>query len=265
MIAVTRRDMTTDHLSTSGPGVEGGRSGSPWELSAVALSSALRWGDLSAVQVFESIIGRADAVGGSVNAFSVDLPDRALVVSPTPFNLLGTDRWVANFTFVNWYDSFEGSHPRVFVPDDRPYREWHSMEEINNELLRHPEVEAFIRSKGQHGLAAFVMFDEETETLACQLGLRIIHPRASLRRFIDSKTNTVRLGDQAGVPSVPNVLATVCSWADLRRVAKRAMLGDDLVVQAPYVILGGRPISSRGRPTGRPMVARSRPNPRSRS
>lgn len=73
--------MTTEHPSTSGPGVEDGRSSSPWEFSAVALSSALRRGDLSAVQVLDSIIGRADAVGGSVNAFSVDLRDRALVAA----------------------------------------------------------------------------------------------------------------------------------------------------------------------------------------
>ena len=26
-------------------------------------------------------------------------------VSATAFNLLGIDRWVRNFTFVNWYDS----------------------------------------------------------------------------------------------------------------------------------------------------------------
>src|SRR5947209_10068043 len=37
-------------------------------------------------------------------------------VSPTPFNLLGMDRWARNFHYVNYYDSFDGGHPRVFVP-----------------------------------------------------------------------------------------------------------------------------------------------------
>ncbi len=37
-------------------------------------------------------------------------------VSATAFNLLGIDRWVRNFTFVNWFDSFDGTHPNVFVP-----------------------------------------------------------------------------------------------------------------------------------------------------
>ena len=40
-------------------------------------------------------------------------------VSPTAFNLLGIDRWVRSFFYVNWMDSFDGNHPRVFVPSDR--------------------------------------------------------------------------------------------------------------------------------------------------
>ena len=37
-------------------------------------------------------------------------------VSATAFNLLGIDRWVRNFRYVNYYDSFDGHHPNVFVP-----------------------------------------------------------------------------------------------------------------------------------------------------
>ena len=43
-------------------------------------------------------------------------------VSPTAFNLLGIDRWLRNFFYVNYFDSFEGNHPRVFVPQDAPVR-----------------------------------------------------------------------------------------------------------------------------------------------
>ena len=32
-------------------------------------------------------------------------------VSATAFNLLGIDRWVRRFRFVNYYDSFDGTHP----------------------------------------------------------------------------------------------------------------------------------------------------------
>ena len=42
----------------------------------------------------------------------------------------------------------------------------------------------------------------------------------------------MRIGNQAGVPSVPNVLAAVRSYDELRRVAKD--LGPDLVVQTAF-------------------------------
>ena len=61
-------------------------------------------------------------------------------ISPTPFNLLGIDRWVRDFFFVSYYDCFEGTHPRVFVPQERPWREFKSIEEINDYLLAHKEV-----------------------------------------------------------------------------------------------------------------------------
>jgi len=35
---------------------------------------------------------------------------------PTAFNLLGIDRWVRNFQYVVYYDSWDGGHPRVFAP-----------------------------------------------------------------------------------------------------------------------------------------------------
>jgi hypothetical protein len=40
-------------------------------------------------------------------------------ISPTAFNLLGIDRWVRNFGYISWYDSFDGGHPGVFVPAER--------------------------------------------------------------------------------------------------------------------------------------------------
>ena len=35
---------------------------------------------------------------------------------PTAFNLLGIDRWVRNFQYIAYYDSWDGGHPRLFVP-----------------------------------------------------------------------------------------------------------------------------------------------------
>ena len=78
------------------------------------------------------------------------------------------------------------------------------------------------------------MFDEETEELADELGLEVAFPPAELRHRMDSKIETTRLGNEAGVPSVPNVMGRRTAYADLLALARVAGLGDDLVVQTPY-------------------------------
>jgi biotin carboxylase len=155
-------------------------------------------------------------------------------VSATPFNLLGMDRWVRNLRYINYYDSFDGFHPNVFVPGEQTSREFGSIEEICNYLLGHKEVVDYIGRHGSGGKAVFLMFDEETEDLAREIGLEVAFPPAKLRHRLDSKIVTTELGNEAGVPSVPNALGTADSYAHLLRLAKDAGLGDDLVVQTPY-------------------------------
>ena len=127
-------------------------------------------------------------------------------ISPTAFNLLGIDRWLRNFFYVNYFDSFEGTHPRVFVPKELPYREFESMEDICNYLLGHKEVLDRIAARGGSGKCVFVMFDDETEHAAAAAGLDVAHPSAELRHRLDSKIVTTQLGNEAGVPSAPNTL-----------------------------------------------------------
>jgi len=45
---------------------------------------------------------------------------------------------------------------------------------------------------------------------------------------------TVRIGNKAGVPSVPNALSRVESYAHLRKIAAEAGIGDDLVIQTAF-------------------------------
>lgn len=181
-----------------------------------------------------------------VRAFLRVNPTPVFFVSPTPFNLLGLDRWVRNFWYVSYYDSFEGVHPRVFVPRERAAREFASLEDVNNWLLGNKEVADFVRLKGTGGKASFVMFDEESERLASELGLEVIHPSAALRRHLDSKLVTTRLGNRARVPSVPNVLGRAAGWDELRALADGAGLGDDLMVQTAYGDSGRTTFRVRG-------------------
>jgi biotin carboxylase len=155
-------------------------------------------------------------------------------VSPTAFNLLGIDRWLRSFFYVNYFDSFQGNHPRVFVPNERPYREFSSMEDICNYLLGHKEVLDRIERGRSGGKVVFVMFDEETEAAAAAAGLEVAHPSAELRHRLDSKIVTTQLGNEAGVPSAPNTLGRATSYGELTALAASANLGDDLVVQTPY-------------------------------
>jgi biotin carboxylase len=154
-------------------------------------------------------------------------------VSATAFNLLGIDRWVRNFRFLNYYDSFDGMHPNVVVPGEQTPRAFTSIEEICNYLLGHKEIVDLVRRRGP-GKACFLMFDEETEQLASEIGLNVAFPSASLRHRLDSKIETTRLGDEAGVPSVPNTMGTAGDYAQLVELSSRAGLGTDLVVQTPY-------------------------------
>ena len=100
-------------------------------------------------------------------------------VSPTAFNLLGVEKFVNRFYHINYFDSFEGFHPRVFVPRETGPREFQSMEEVCNYLLSHKEVVDRIKKAGKGpAKLLFVMFDEETEELTRELGAEVALPSA---------------------------------------------------------------------------------------
>src|ERR1022692_2953743 len=93
---------------------------------------------------------------------------------PTAFNLLGIDRWVRNFSYVAYFDSWDGGHPRVFSPKHKTYVKFESSEEINNYLLRDPGGQAFLAPRGARRKVAMLFFDEETERICAELGYEMI-------------------------------------------------------------------------------------------
>jgi len=167
------------------------------------------------------------------------LEDPTYFIGATPFNLLGMDEWINHFTFVNYIDCFDGAHPHVFVPTEKPHPVFQSSEEITNYLLAHEDFAALVRANarkanGRRGNAVFLFFDEESERLCKKLGLKVCFPPAKRRTKIDNKIMTTKIGNEAGVKSVPNALARVRNYAELRKVARRSRLGDDLVVQTAF-------------------------------
>lgn len=157
-------------------------------------------------------------------------------ISATNFNMLGADEWIKGFKFICHIECFDGQHPNVFSPKEEiPHDDFTSIEDINNYLLQHPEVQDYLttRKKGKTaGKAMFLMFDEQTEKLAKKLGLEIMFPSAKMRNFMDNKVNTNRIAEKAGVPCVPYVLSPVLDYAHLNKISKD--LGTDLVIQTPY-------------------------------
>ncbi|MBK0399901.1 biotin carboxylase [Limibaculum sp. M0105] len=155
-------------------------------------------------------------------------------VSATNFNLLGLDEWVKNFKYINYLDCYDGRHPNVFVPPEMPHDEFQSIEDINNYLLCHKQVIDYIKRRGGKPKFVFLMFDKETEKLAKELGAQVWFPKAKLREKCDNKIETVRIGNKAGVPSVPNTLSEVKDYAHLQKVCEKSGLGDDLVLQSAF-------------------------------
>jgi D-alanine-D-alanine ligase-like ATP-grasp enzyme len=155
-------------------------------------------------------------------------------ISATNFNLIGIDQWVGHFKYICYIDCYDGRHPNVFVPSKQPHDEFESIEDINNYLLQHKEVIDHLRANGARPVGVFLMFDEETEALAKEIGLEIWFPKAKLRSRCDNKMETVRIGNKAGVHSVPNALARVPDYAALNMVAEKHKLGRDLVVQSAF-------------------------------
>ena len=156
-------------------------------------------------------------------------------VSATAFNLLGIDRWVRNFKFLNYYDSFDGTHPNVVrargadatrVRLDRGDLQLPAGPQGGRRLRRRPRA---------GGKAAFLMFDEETEAARRRARPAGRVPAGGAPHRLDSKIETTRLGDEAGVPSVPN---THGPGERLRRARgarrRRPASATDLVVQTPY-------------------------------
>ena len=155
-------------------------------------------------------------------------------ISATNFNLAGMDEWVQHFKHICYIDCYDGKHPNVFSPSKGPHEEFESIEDINNYLLEHKEVIDYIKGRGGNPVAVFLMFDEKTEALCKELGIEVWFPPASLRVRCDNKMETVRIGNKAGVPSVPNALAKVESYEHLLKIAGQAGLGSDLVVQTAF-------------------------------
>lgn len=161
-------------------------------------------------------------------------------ISASNFNLINLHQWVNRWLDINTIDCFDGQAPHALLPSEPAHRVFESVEDINQYLLDSPEVLARIEqdleslSAQQHAKVIFLFFDEKLEKRCKSLGLDIILPPNHLVKNIDNKITTTQIGNQAGVESVPNVLAKVDSYQTLCQLAKQHHLGHRWVIQSAY-------------------------------
>jgi hypothetical protein len=162
---------------------------------------------------------------------------------------MGLDQWVGGLEFINYFDIFDGRHPRIFVPALIEAQEFKSMEDVANYLVAHLQFRAKVKSQAK-GKAIFLMFDEETERLCQAIDLDITLPPAALRTRLDSKIETTRIGktrigktrigNMPGVASVPNVLGKANSYSELRRSQSAQSLVPNWLCRRLTAIVGVR-------------------------
>ena len=156
-------------------------------------------------------------------------------VSPTAFNLLGIDRWVRNFFYVNYFDSFEGTHPRVFVPRSgrtASSSRWRTSATTCSRTPRGPERVARRGPGGKARVRDVRRGDRGGGRRRPASRSRCPRPScatASTRRSSPRSSPTRRACRARRTRS-----ATRRSYAELLALADEAGLGDDLVVQTPY-------------------------------
>jgi hypothetical protein len=154
-------------------------------------------------------------------------------VNPTNSNLYGAEQWLPGLRHLVAVDGYDGRNARIDILEPRRRGGYGDLpiEHVNDLLLSHPGAREYFARAGRPRLL-LMMFGARTEQLARELGLEICFPSAALRESLDDKIATVRLGQRAGVPSVPNVLCPVRSYDELR--ARAGHLGDQLVVQTAF-------------------------------
>ena len=153
-----------------------------------------------------------------------------------------------NFKFINYIDCLTDAIRTCSSRPKQPHPEFGFIEDINNYLLQHKEVIDYIELARRQAKARLP--DVRRADRGPVPGGRprdLVSARQAAHR-VDNKIETVRIGNKAGVQSVPNVLGRV---EQLRRAAqgRRASFGPDLVVQTAFGDSGHTTffISQRGR------------------
>jgi hypothetical protein len=87
----------------------------------------------------------------------------------------------------------------VFVPRRRDQMDFDCMGDVCNHLLRDPQTLEFIANQRPGGKACFVMVDDETQALARQAGLSVMHLYVDFQLVPMRVARSLRLATNAPV------------------------------------------------------------------
>jgi hypothetical protein len=89
--------------------------------------------------------------------------------------LININDYYPNFEIITCNDPYLGAHPFITVPTSfqKAHKECNSGTFCLNELLKDPEVIAYMKAKDPNPNVIFVMINNETEELCKQNGLTI--------------------------------------------------------------------------------------------
>ena len=171
---------------------------------------------------------------------------------PTAFNLLGIDRWVRNFQYVVYYDSWDGAPPAGVHAEEQALRRVR-VERAHQQLpAARPGGAGVSRSAAAVGpMIAMVFFDEETEEICAELGLRpdpAAGRAAAPARFQDRHHPARQRGrcsvgaerarhgptTWAELPSCPRAMGSAPTWWSRRRTATRARRRSSSTAEADW-------------------------------
>ena len=178
---------------------------------------------------------------------SARTPTPVYFVSATAFNLLGMDRWVRELPLRQLLRLVRRPPPERLRPaaSGSPARSSRSRRSATT-CSAHKEIVDYVSARGP-GKAVFLMFDEETEALADEVGLEVAFPPAALRT--GSTRRSRRRGSptrracracptsSAGRPTTTSCTALAASARDRRRPrradAVRRLRPDDVLHRLP--------------------------------
>ncbi len=167
---------------------------------------------------------------GDIYDYLARLDSLVTFIGPSPFGCLGLETYVNKISFVTALDCVGGLNRATQTPADDRIASYETAAQTCNEMLRHKEVQAYLRARGE-GFLWPQAANAETFELAKSLAQTVLAADGQLLTALSNDSTGRDLLAKSGINFVPQAKGTVSNYAELQALAQKAKLGDKLVVQ----------------------------------